>query len=161
MATVEQNTQQINTLTEALNKLLNESQSITDATLQNPLELGSELAVSYNGADFKTNIGEIVDLILANIPFKYNVVFKSVNYTSVTNDYIIVNSSLNDVTITLPTAIGVDGEEINVTRGDLSSNIVTVDTVLSQTILGELTQIITSQYDNLTLVSDGANWLIK
>ena len=90
-----------------------------------------------------------------------NVVTKTIDYTAVTNDYVLVNATSGDVTITLPTAIGNSGKKINITKIDNSTNKVIINTSLSQTILGELVQYITYKYDNYTLISDGANWLIK
>ena len=92
---------------------------------------------------------------------KDNIVSKAADYTAVINDYVLVTTSVIDITITLPTAIGVTGKQINVTKRDAISFPVIIDTILSQTINGELTQSIIDQYNNVTLVSDGSNWLIK
>ena len=97
----------------------------------------------------------------ANVSYKHNVVFKVANYTAVALDYIFANATSGAFTITLPTAIGIAGKEINITKTDSTTNAITINTSLSQTIIGNLTITITSQYNNVTLISDGANWVIN
>jgi len=42
-----------------------------------------------------------------------------------------------------------------------AANTVTVDTTSSQTIDGATTNVLTTQYDGITVVSDGVNWHIE
>ena len=86
---------------------------------------------------------------------------KTTTYTAVVWDYVLCDTSGGAFTVTLPTAIGVSGKEINVTKTTADANAVTVNTTLTQTIIGEFTITINGHYDNITFVSDGANWLIK
>lgn len=106
------------------------------------------------------NTLDIIDLE-SNRAFKNNVVFKTANYTALVSDYIFSNATSGAFTITLPSAINNIGREINVTKTDNTANGITIETVLSQTIIGQLTQVLTNQYDNITLISDGSNWFIK
>jgi len=106
------------------------------------------------------NTLDILDL-QTNSAQNDNVVTKIANYTAIANDYVLVNATSLAITITLPTAIGIAGRRVNVTKTDTTSNKVTINTSLSQTINGSLTIVITGQYDNVTLISDGANWVIN
>jgi len=93
--------------------------------------------------------------------FKNNIEFKTDDYIAIINDYIVVSASSVDIKITLPTAIGVAGQEINVTKADSTSFNIIVDTTSGQTIIGSLTQTISKQWSNATFVSTGANWVVK
>ena len=92
---------------------------------------------------------------------KNNLIFKSADYTAIINDYIVVSASVADITITLPTASGVIGEEINITKIDATSYNIIVDTTSSQLIIGSLTQTISKQWSNATFISTGTYWIVK
>ena len=110
----------------------------------------------------ETDVNTLDILELQNtVLYKNNVVFKITTYTAIALDYIFANATSGAFTITLPTAVGVPGLEINITKTDSTVNAINIDTTLSQTINGNLTDSITSQYSNYTLVSDGSNWFIK
>lgn len=63
-------------------------------------------------------------------------------------------------TITLPTAVGINGRIYNIRKSDSSNNIITVDANGTETINGSLTITISTQYTNITIMSNGANWII-
>ncbi len=84
---------------------------------------------------------------------------------TISGDYTL-NTKVDDIilvdvtaTITLPTAVGVEGYHFVVKSIGLGIT-VTIDATGSETIDGELTQVITQQYTSLTFVSDGSNWFI-
>lgn len=90
-----------------------------------------------------------------------NVVTKTASYVATTADTVILcDATSGDITITLPTAVGISGKVFNIKKTNSNANSVTIDANASQTIDGDLTQIITSQYDSVTIVSDGSNWHI-
>ena len=107
-----------------------------------------------------TNTLDVIDL-KANRAFVKNIVSKAVDYTSVIEDYVLVSASVADITITLPTALGVEGREINVTKIDSTAFNIIVDTTSSQLIIGSLTQTISNQWSNATFVSAGSYWVVK
>lgn len=91
----------------------------------------------------------------------FNVVSKTTTYSAVINDYILASSS--SFTITLPTAVGVSGQQIAIQHNGTSlSAVFTLNTTSAQTIGG----IASGSYalytngETLWLVSDGANWQI-
>jgi hypothetical protein len=71
----------------------------------------------------------------------------------------LVNCTLGNITITLPDAT--TGNYIqNIKKIDLSSNIININTLNSQTIDGDLIKIIDKQYTSISLHSNGSNWFI-
>lgn len=81
---------------------------------------------------------------------------KSANYT-ITNEDNTINCTANTFTVTLPTAVGITGKKYTITN--TGSGIITLATTSSQTIQGELTQLI---YTNETfdVMSTGSNWIV-
>lgn len=73
---------------------------------------------------------------------------------------VICDCSFGPITITLPAANGFTGRTFVVKKKDSSSNVVTVNTQLNQTIDGALTRLIYSQYESMTFVCDGSEWFI-
>lgn len=100
---------------------------------------------------YKTSIDDNGKAVLSGLQSK------SANYTLVTSDDgVIVTSGTN--TQTLPTAVGCKGKEYLVKNA--GTGVVTVATTSSQTIDGVTTYVLTSQYQSVTVVSDGANWQV-
>lgn len=81
---------------------------------------------------------------------------KTANYTLLSTDY-QVNCTANSFTISLPTAVGITGKTYSIKNSGIGN--ITIDGNLTETIDGELTQILV-QYDNLKLMSTGASWII-
>lgn len=86
------------------------------------------------------------------------------NYAILTTDYLVLcNAGGGAFTATLPTAIGVGGKVYIIKRTDQTlgnSNAVVIATTSSQTIDGITTRHLATQYEELTVVSDGANWQV-
>lgn len=83
-------------------------------------------------------------------------------YTITQNDYIIEYTSLTTGrTVTLPTAVGITGQEyiIKDGTGGAATNNITIATTSAQTIDGSSTKVINSNYGVVRLYSNGANWL--
>ena len=106
------------------------------------------------------NTLDIIDL-KADRAFVKNIVSKVADYTAVIEDYVLVSASVADITITLPTAAGVEGREINITKIDSTSYNIIVDSTSSQLIIGSLTQTISNQWSNATFISSGSYWVVK
>ncbi len=91
----------------------------------------------------------------------YTVNPESSNYTILTSDQVILaDSSGGGFTLTLPTASGNTGLFFVIKKVSTDGNSVTIDANGSQTIDGELTQILTAPYTSISIISDGSNWLI-
>jgi len=73
-----------------------------------------------------------------------------------TSDYLI-NCTANSFTVTLPTAIGITGQQYVIKNSGTGT--ITIATTSTQTIDGSSTKTLT-QYQNITVVSNGANWIV-
>lgn len=91
---------------------------------------------------------------------------KTSAYTAATYEVVRVNTAAGVVTITLPTAVGNAGKPIVVKKVDTgTANDVTIDGAGAETIDGAATAVIAASTSAtilgaLTLVSDGAGWMI-
>lgn len=90
---------------------------------------------------------------------------KSANYTVLSTDrggIILVDASSGAVTITLlPVADAASGFSLTVIKTDSSSNAVTVDGNLSETINGQTTLTLGAQYDVAETLTDGTAWYLR
>lgn len=83
---------------------------------------------------------------------------KSSAYTIVITDSTILVSGTT--TITLPTAVGITGRMYTVKKTDTAGTTVTVATTSSQNIDGATTSLLATQYQSVTVQSDGTQWWI-
>ncbi len=82
-------------------------------------------------------------------------------YTAdVTNYFIKVDATSNNVTVELPPAASVFGRQYVIKRIDNSGNTVTIDPDGTETIDGATTYTLPAQYDSATIISDGTEWWI-
>jgi hypothetical protein len=82
-------------------------------------------------------------------------------YTALAGDHDILCSAAGGAfTVILPTAVGITGKIYTVVKTDSGTNAVTVDAAGTETINGALTVILPQQYNTVTIISNGANWLI-
>lgn len=88
-------------------------------------------------------------------------VSKTGAYTATTTDEVIsADATSAAFQITLPTAVSKAGQTYTIKRANAGANAVTVGTTSSQTIDGSTTYSLSAQYKYVTVVSNGANWLI-
>lgn len=73
---------------------------------------------------------------------------------------ILYDTTSNNITATLPTAVGRAGQRYILKRISGGSNVVTIATTSSQTIDGATTRKLGAQYQWIEVESDGANWVI-
>lgn len=91
---------------------------------------------------------------------KYAYAEKSGAYTMVATDYmVLVDTTAGNVTITLPTAVGIAGT-VYVIKKKVAGNTLTIDGNGAETIDGSATVSLTTQYDYRMIMSEGANWMI-
>lgn len=77
------------------------------------------------------------------------------------SDYLVlVDATAAAVTVDLPPAASKEGYQIVVKKIDASANVVTVDASASETIDGATTKDLSSQYESVTVASDGTEWWI-
>lgn len=86
----------------------------------------------------------------------------SYSYVAITADYAVaatdymVDITSGNVTVTLPTAVGITGRQYVIKNSGTGT--ITIATTSSQTIDGQTTRLITFQWTSLTIMSDGSNW---
>ncbi|MCP4481462.1 MAG: hypothetical protein GY817_01355, partial [bacterium] len=87
---------------------------------------------------------------------------KTANYTLRSTDYLVIVNPASATTMTLPTASGIGGRvyEIIAIDGDHGTNTVTIDPSGTETISGNSTFVFGNDYESVTIISDGTNWLI-
>lgn len=86
----------------------------------------------------------------------------SSDYNAGANDGLIIANNSSTITINLPTAGDVEGKILHVKKVSATgaSNNVTVDPNLSETIDGSSSYTLDQQYESISIISDGSNWLI-
>ena len=83
-------------------------------------------------------------------------------YTATASDCVIAVDVIEGAAITvyLPTAVGIEGRTYTVKKVSSGANAAIVNPNGSQEIDGEASKTLSSQWQYITVVSDGANWLI-
>jgi len=91
-------------------------------------------------------------------PTEYPNAYRAINAirTLDSTDYQI-ECTANTFTVTLPTAVGIEGRVYSIKN--TGTGTITVDGNAAETIDGALTQLL-SQWDNLKIMSNNANWII-
>lgn len=79
------------------------------------------------------------------------------NYT-VDNLDCVVNCTSGTFTVTMPTAVGAEGQYFIIKNS--GTGVITIEGDNVETIDGAIFKILAVQYESLTLVSDGSNWII-
>lgn len=79
---------------------------------------------------------------------------------TILDDYITVDASGGNVIINLLSTTAFPSKPLNIQKNDSSGNTVTIDGFDSETINGQLTNILLDQYDNLTIVPKTNEWMI-
>lgn len=104
---------------------------------------------------------EMVKLLAADFVMRkelgrLRVVAKTGAYTATAQDDVILCNGT--FTVTLPTAVGIVGKVYHIKNNGVGT--VTVDGDSSETIDGTTTKALSSQYDSISVVSDGSGWAI-
>lgn len=82
---------------------------------------------------------------------------KTANYT-VDNADCIINCTSGTFTVTLPTAVGIEGQYFVVKNS--GTGVITIDGNVAETIDGSANKILAVQYESMTVVSNGVNWAV-
>jgi hypothetical protein len=77
---------------------------------------------------------------------------------TIDNEDCVVNCTSGTFTVTLPTAVGVEGQYFIVKNS--GTGVITIDGDGSETIDGQSNKILAVQYESMTMISDGANWKV-
>jgi hypothetical protein len=82
---------------------------------------------------------------------------QTANYT-IDNTDCVINCTANTFTVTLPTAVGVEGQYYIIKNS--GTGVITIDGDGSETIDGAANKNLAVQYESLTVISNGVNWLV-
>lgn len=93
-----------------------------------------------------------------NLENQRNVVTVTANYTASNDDFVLSDASGGAITVTLPPPSA--NYRVDVKKIDSSSNDITIATDDTGTIDGASSKTISTQYESITMVSDGTNWFI-
>lgn len=105
-------------------------------------------------------IGDGAELIIEPCEPIYNYKTVTTDYTiKPTDDWVRVDASAFAITITLPPASDFNGR-VDITAYDVSGGSITVDGNGAEMINGSLTQVLTTQYDSLTIRPMASEWII-
>ncbi|MBW3568879.1 hypothetical protein KY385_01995, partial [Candidatus Parcubacteria bacterium] len=86
---------------------------------------------------------------------------KTANYTATASDSVILgDAGGGSIVISLPSAVGINGRTYTIKKIDSSLNTVTMDPDGTETIDGNATTAIGTQWTTRQITSDGANWVI-
>jgi hypothetical protein len=86
---------------------------------------------------------------------------KSANYTATSSDYsIFCTGGSSGIIITLPASASNSGRIYVIKKVDSGLGKITIDGNASETIDGELTWVLTLQFESITIQSNGSNWYI-
>ena len=77
-----------------------------------------------------------------------------------TNYDVVLCGGTSSYQVTLPTAVGIAGRQYQIKKNSNSSYTLTIGTTSSQTIDGVTSLVLTTQYNNIVVISDGANWSV-
>lgn len=77
---------------------------------------------------------------------------------TIDNEDCVINCTSGTFTVTLPTAVGLEGQYFIVKNS--GTGVITIDGDGSETIDGSLTFILSTRYESITVISNGLNWNI-
>lgn len=85
----------------------------------------------------------------------------TIDATLQANTFLVkADASAGNVTVNLPAAAGAANRIINIKKMDATANTVTVDGNGAETIDSGATAVLTVQWECITVISDGTQWLI-
>lgn len=90
-----------------------------------------------------------------------NVVTKAATGSiALTEDVVLATGGAGGITLTLPSAVGRSGAIFDIVKVDAGAGAVTVDGNGAETINGATTYSLSNQWDSVTIISDGTNWVV-
>ena len=137
--------------------------ALARADRSNSLILGSINGI--NGATANTNVGigtgSPKSRLEVNGSFATNTTVTSANITLTDlHASVFCNAAISSITVTLPSASGIDGRIYTIKKVDKSAHTVTIDAAGAETIDGNNNLIFSAGYKYVVIQSDGSNWMV-
>jgi hypothetical protein len=104
-----------------------------------------------------TSTGVLTITAIGGAPFSSSYVAKTGAYNVGAGDF-VVDCTANTFTVTLPTAVGVDGKQYCIKNS--GTGVITIATTSAQTIDGAANKKLSVQYESFWVISDGVNWKV-
>lgn len=123
-------------------------------------KLTSGTALVYDAGLDSMTIGSKLELTESVSTSAIETITASSDTLDDTNHVVLCDCTSNAITINLPTASGNNGLTYKIKKIDSTVNAVTVDGSGAELIDGATTATIGSQYDSITIVSNGTSWFI-
>lgn len=148
--------------------------STNEVVIETVSNLAAITTLQSQVATLNTNTGingnvDRGDVEIESTGTDYKVTGLRLNITTITaaatsldssHSVILANCASNNVQLDLPDASTNSGRVYHVKKIDSSVNTVTIDGLSAQTIDGSATAVISTQWDSLTIVSNGVGWYI-
>jgi hypothetical protein len=137
---------------------ISDSFDIVDTSLY---AVETEVTGSRTGLRGETNtaLNDRLDTIESNLGLITPITTSSL-LTIAQRGAILVDTTSNHITLTLPTATSTSLMVYTIKKTSIDSNTVIIDANSSETIDGELTFTLYKQFDSVKILNDGSNWLI-
>lgn len=108
-----------------------------------------------------TQLTDTVVVAASGSSVLYNIVTRAVTSNIATNEDIVKGDATSgNIILTLPAASAVPGKAVILKKWDASVNTITLEGNGAETIDGMLNLTLTTQYQSVTVVSDGVNWIL-
>jgi hypothetical protein len=108
-------------------------------------------------ATLDTSTGDMTISKIGGVLYSSDYVAKSGAYVVGAGDFMI-DCVANSFTVTLPTAVGIAGKQYCIKNS--GTGVITIDANGLQTIDGALNFFLSTQYESIWIISDGANWKV-
>lgn len=128
-------------------------------TAGNFLQIANNLSDLQSIPASRTNLGVYSTTETDNAIALRSISTKTANYTLVSTDYTILgDATVGAITLTLPAAASHTGRTYNIKR--ISAGAFTVTVSSTDLIDGGATAVLNSQYESITVQSNGSTWFI-
>ncbi len=126
--------------------------------------------IPYSDRSFKSpppHLGPAMQSWFTNVTLMLQRFYLNVREVTAATDIVLYNDDVvtcdttaANITLTLPPVVGLAGKVYIFFKSDVSANTVTIDGQDAETINGTTTEVLSSQYDSIMIISTGTEWLV-
>jgi len=139
--------------------MLNKAKAATDTFGNN--DFGFVTDATYGAKLVYHDVATIREIPFTTAAQRRAVTSTAISYAVLlTDDVILGTSGAGGITATLPTAVGITGKTYDIVKVDAGAGALTVDGNGAETINGAATYSLPNQWDTVTVISDGTNWIV-
>lgn len=143
-------------------KIIGNEQSGGTIATRYPLHLDNS-DIDMRDVKWSNTVNDSVNRVNSPTIVNNNMVMNVTATTTLTEneDGCVIGTLSGAITVNLPSAAAVPGKKMTLVNSDGSGNNVTYDPAGSQTIDGATTKVSSTQYETVTIISDGSNWVTQ